>query len=95
MFIHTYLDESAAGVAEVNNISMTSDRVQISCRKITTGTGTVTITVKAGTADEYSAITDGTITLSAPIAVLVSGKITAVKATSSSSSDVFELEVNS
>ena len=93
MYNHSNVAASASGVAEVKQLPQSGDRIQVACRNITTGTGTVTITVKPGGATAYQSITDGTIDLTAPIGFILEGKFNAIKATSSSGSDVYELEV--
>ena len=97
MFNQKKVADSVSGVAEVTQIASSGrgDKLQVMCNKITTGTGTVTITVKAGSSTEYTSIVDGTIDLTAPIALVIEGKVNAVKGTSSSGSDVYELEVTS
>jgi len=95
MFNHSKKVDSSSGVAEATQIMNSGDEFQVMCNRITTGTGTVTVTVKTGSSTEYSSIVDGTIDLTAPIALVIEGRVNAVLATSSSGSDVFELEVNS
>lgn len=91
---------SAAAVSGVATAVLGSagDRggVQVTLHDITTGTGTVTITVMPAGTDEYQPVTGGTIDLSgssAPKTVLIQGAVLAVKASSSSSSDAFTLLV--
>lgn len=85
--------DSSSGVAEATQIRQSSETIQVACINITTGTGTVTITVRAGGDSAYTAVTDGTIDLTTPTAVLIEGKVNSVKATSSSGADVFKLEI--
>lgn len=92
---HSNEAASVAGVAEVAGFPQSGDKIQVHCKNITTGTGTVTITVKLGDSTTFTNIVGGTIALSSPIGLVIEGCIKAVKATSSSALDVFELEVNS
>lgn len=91
---------SAAAVSGVATAVLgapsTGGGVQVTLHDITTGTGTVTLTVMPTGTDEYQPVTDGTIDLSdsdAPKTVTIAGAIAAIKATSSSSSDAFTLLV--
>jgi hypothetical protein len=93
MFDHSNSSASASGIATVSNFPNTSDRIMVSCKKITVGTGTVTLTARVGNDTAYTSITDGTIDLTAPIGVIIEGRFTSIKGTSSSGSDVYELEV--
>jgi hypothetical protein len=86
--------KSASGVAEVKQLPAGDGRIQVSVDKVTAGTGNVTITVQLGSSQEYSSIVGGTISLAAPIGLVVEGKFNAVKATGAGS-DAFELEVRS
>lgn len=95
MFKHSTVRQSVAGVAVADGFPSSGDKIQVTTKNITTGTGTVTITVRAGNDQAYKSIVDGTIDLAAPIGLIIEGKFTGVKATSSSSGDVFELEVTS
>ena len=96
MYNHSNVAASSSGVAEVKQLPQSGDRIQVTCRNISVGTGTVTVTVRPGGAQgnaNYQSITDGTIDLTAPIGFVLEGKFNAIKATSSSGSDVYELEV--
>ena len=93
MFKHSTVRASSSGVAVAEQLPCSGNRIQVVCRDISTGTGTVTVTVRPGNATEYQSITDGTIDLTAPIGLIIEGKFNAVKAASSESGDVFNLEV--
>lgn len=95
MFSLSKVADSESGVAEIKGIAMSGDKFQVSVQNVTTGTGTATITVKPGSDDEYQSIVDGTITMSAPIALVIEGSVNAVKCTSTNSGDVYRLEVQS
>ena len=84
--------KSASGVAEVKQLPAGDGRIQVSVDKVTAGN--VTITVQLGSSQEYSSIVGGTISLAAPIGLVIEGKFNAVKATGAGS-DAFELEVRS
>tara|TARA_R110002126_G_scaffold50120_1_gene138436 strand:+ start:450 stop:734 length:285 start_codon:yes stop_codon:yes gene_type:complete len=86
--------KSASGVAEVKQLPAGDGIIQVSVDKVTAGTGNVTITVQLGSSQEYSSIVNGTISLGAPIGLVIEGKFNAVKATGAGT-DVFELEVRS
>ena len=75
--------KSASGVAEVKQLPAGDGRIQVSVDKVT-----------AGSSQEYSSIVGGTISLAAPIGLVIEGKFNAVKATGAGS-DAFELEVRS
>jgi|TARA_R110000744_G_scaffold89606_5_gene174133 hypothetical protein len=85
---------SASGVAECRQVPTGDGSIQVSVDKVTAGTGNVTITVQLGSSQEYSSIVGGTISLAAPIGLVIDGKFNAVKATGAGS-DVYELEVRS
>lgn len=95
MYRHSKVVPSSTGAAEATQIMCSGDRFQVSAKRITTGTGTLTITVKPGTDTEYRSIVNGTIDLTAPIPLIIEGRVNAVKAVSDSGSDVYELEVMS
>lgn len=96
MYDHSSVGQSSSGVATVDRFPTTGDKIQVNCRNIDVGTGTVTITARVGNSTSYTSIGgENTIDLTAPIGLILEGKFSGIKATSSSSSDVFELEVNS
>jgi hypothetical protein len=83
---------SASGVATLTKFPRSGPQIQVSLR-VRTGTGTVTITVQPAGKKEFESVTDGTIDASAPTSLTIDGAISAVKATSSQSSDDFDLIV--
>jgi len=93
MFSLSTRAKSASGVAEVKQLP-SSSAVQVGIDNVTAGTGNVTITVQLGNSQTYSSIVGGTISLAAPIGLLIDGKFNAVKATGQGG-DAFELEVRS
>ena len=93
MFDHSKKVSSASGTAEATSILSSGGKVQIGVRRIAVGTGTLTVTVKAGTDTEYGTLVSGTIDLTAPIDLVFEGSVNAVKAVSSSGSDDYVLEV--
>lgn len=95
MFTFGKTAESVSGVAQVDGIKMSGDRFQVNVNKVTTGTGTATITVKAGNDSEFTSIVDGTIDMSAPVALVVEGTVNAVLCTSNAAGDTYVLEVSS
>jgi hypothetical protein len=75
---------AASGDAEITGIVQSQGTfVQIGVEPIS-GSGTVTLTVKGAGETTYKTLTDGTIDLGSPQTVTVNGKLSAVKATSSS-----------
>lgn len=94
---------SSSGVATVDisdvnvrNLPEGNIPLQVTVHDITTGTGTVTISVMPSGTDEFQPVADGTALLSSatdPKTFTILGWIDQVKATSSSSSDVFKLLV--
>lgn len=96
---HTLFGKSAASVSGVAIVSIAERQerlFQVTIHDVTTGTGTVTLTVIPAGTDEYQAVEEGTVLLSdatAPKTFTIEGGVDAVKATSSSSSDVFTLLV--
>lgn len=95
MFNNSKVVAATAGVAEATQIVCSGEKIQVGVKRVTTGTGTATITVKPGTDTEYQSIVDGTITMSAPIALVIEGRFNAVLCTSDQAGDVYELEVMS
>ena len=83
---------SASGVASIDVASWHGKYFQVSVIGIT-GTSTVTVTVTPAGGDAYEALVDGTIDLSAPTTVTITGNLDSVKATAATGTDVFTLVV--
>ena len=84
---------SAAGVATVSINDRSVKYHQITIHDITTGTGTATITVVPDGSGAAQSIVDGTIDLTAPIALIVQGSLRQVIATGPAG-DAFTLTVS-
>lgn len=86
--------DAVSGVAEIdiNEIQYKGPRLQVSC-EVSSGSGTITLTVKPSGCDQWESITDGEILASGPTTVVIDGHLDAIKATSSNTADEYSLVI--